>query len=46
MKEKKAENKIDSIDLAKFIFAFSVIYIHAGGGHSHTANPIKGGRRI
>ena len=45
MKKKKAENKIDSIDLAKFIFAFSVIYIHAGG-HSHTANPIKGGRRI
>lgn len=32
MKEKKAENKIDSIDLAKFIFAFSVIYIHAGEG--------------
>ena len=37
MKEKKAENKIDSIDLAKFIFAFSVIYIHAGGGaQSHS----------
>lgn len=36
MKEKKAENKIDSIDLAKFIFAFSVIYIHAGGAQSHS----------
>lgn len=30
----KALNKqeMDSIDLAKFVFAFAVIHIHAGGG--------------
>lgn len=33
----KALNKqeMDSIDLAKFVFAFAVIHIHAGGGRSY-----------
>ena len=36
----KALNKqeMDSIDLAKFVFAFAVIHIHAGGGT--VVNPI------
>lgn len=33
MKEKMLNKKeMGSVDLAKFIFAFSVIHIHAGGG--------------
>ena len=34
----KALNKqeMDSIDLAKFVFAFAVIHIHAGGGYGRT----------
>lgn len=33
----KALNKQEmySIDLAKFVFAFAVIHIHAGGGRSY-----------
>lgn len=30
--QKDKTKELDSIDLAKFIFAFAVIYIHAGGG--------------
>ena len=26
------KQEMDSIDLAKFVFAFAVIHIHAGGG--------------
>ena len=36
----KALNKqeMDSIDLAKFVFAFAVIHIHAGGGAGGTSD--------
>ena len=36
----KALNKqeMDSIDLAKFVFAFAVIHIHAGGGYGRTSD--------
>lgn len=36
----KALNKqeMDSIDLAKFVFAFAVIHIHAGGGDCRTSD--------
>lgn len=30
--QKNNTKELDSVDLAKFIFAFSVIYIHAGRG--------------
>lgn len=36
----KALNKqeMDSIDRAKFVFAFAVIHIHAGGGDGRTSD--------
>ena len=36
----KALNKqeMDSIDLAKFVFAFAVIHIQAGGGYGRTSD--------
>ena len=36
----KALNKqeMDSIDLAKFVFAFAVIHIYAGGGYGRTSD--------
>ena len=36
----KALNKqeMDSIDLAKFVFAFAVIHIHAGGWDGRTSD--------
>ena len=36
----KALNKqeMDSIDLAKFVFAFAVLHIHAVGGYGSTSD--------
>ena len=32
------KQEMDSIDLAKFVFAFAVIHIHAGGGGGRTSD--------